>query len=244
MAREAESASQNASGDKRKRPSPKAIVFMAAAAVLLTAAVIFRGPLKEALLQFQVWVDGAGAIGYAAFVGVYIVATVAFVPCFLLTIASGLLFGVVKGSLVVSVGSTIGATCAYFLSRTAMRETIEGMLDKYPAFQAIDGAIGKSGGKIVFLIRLSPLFPYNMLNYALGLTRVKPGAFVLASWAGMFPGTVAYVYLGSLGNFFAADREKSPLEIGLFIVGLIATFAVSIVIARVAKKALDQQVTQ
>jgi uncharacterized membrane protein YdjX (TVP38/TMEM64 family) len=236
--------------DADRSPKPKSlnrvIALGVAGALSLVLAIVFRRPLFDGVQSFQGWVQGAGALGYVAFVGVYIAATVAFVPCSLLTIAAGVLFGVVKGTIAVSIGSTIGATCAYLLSRSWMRETVENRIAGSKTFSAIDRAIGDSGGRIVFLIRLSPLFPYNLLNYALGLTRVRLGPFILASWAGMLPGTLAYVYLGSLlgslDEFLSKDRQKSPLETAFYVAGLVATFAVSIVIARAAKKALDRQV--
>ena len=115
-----------------------------------------------------------------------------------------------------------------------------------PRFRAIDEAIGKEGPKIVFLLRLSPIFPYNLLNYALGLTRVKFGSYVLASWIGMLPGTLMYVYLGSLAGSIAtlatgSGDEKTISQWILFGVGFLATILVTVYVTKIAKRALHDK---
>ena len=131
---------------------------------------------------------------------------------------------------------------AFLLGRTVARDRIAKKINQNPRFQAIDEAIGREGAKIVFLLRLSPLFPFNFLNYALGLTRVKFWPYVFVSWIGMLPATVLYVYLGSLAgdlsSLAAGKEEKSPLEWAALAVGLVMTFIVTLYVTKIARAAL------
>jgi len=107
--------------------------------------------------------------------------------------------------------------------------------------------VGREGFKIVLLTRLSPIFPFVILNYAFSLTKVRFGAYALASWIGMLPGTLMYVYIGSaLGNLaeVAAGRQKSPAEWGFFIGGLVVAVGVAVFVTRIARKALKQAVVE
>lgn len=117
---------------------------------------------------------------------------------------------------------------------------------KYPKLAAVDRAVGREGAKIVLLTRLSPIFPFTILNYFYGVTAVPLGKYMLASWIGMFPGTVLYVYLGSAAGEVAmavgGKGGRTPFEWALFLVGLLATLAVTIVITRVAKRAIAHEV--
>lgn len=213
--------------------------------IVVTAMVLvalYREPIRESLATFQDWAKGAGWIGIAGYILMYVVATVAFLPGWILSVGAGLIYGVALGSVIISIGSTLGATIAFVLARTFLRGTIENKVAGNEKFSAIDEAVGQSGWKIVLLLRLSPIFPFNLLNYGLGLTPVPLWHYVLASWAGMIPGTILYVYLGSLGNFFAADREKTLAEKIFFIGGLVATAIVTVLITRTARRALQRKV--
>jgi uncharacterized membrane protein YdjX (TVP38/TMEM64 family) len=176
------------------------------------------------------------------FIAAYVAATILFIPGLLLTMAAGLLFGLWKGTLLVSLGSVLGAALAFLLGRTVARDRIAKKINQNPRFQAIDEAIGREGAKIVFLLRLSPLFPFNFLNYALGLTRVKFWPYVFVSWIGMLPATVLYVYLGSLAgdlsSLAAGNQEKSPLEWAALAVGLVMTLIVTFYVTKIARAAL------
>lgn len=110
-------------------------------------------------------------------------------------------------------------------------------------FAAIDQAIAEGGWKIVALLRLSPAIPFNLQNYLYGLTPVAFWPYVLASWIAMLPGTFMYVYLGHLaGSAIAGDRQRSPLQWALLVVGLLATVAVTVYVTRLAKRKLNEQV--
>lgn len=212
--------------------------------VVIAIAVLFakfdvRALLREAL----VWIEQLGAWGQVLFVAIYIVATVLLVPGSALGLGAGALFGVVRGSLLVSLASTLGATCAFLLGRYLARDWVGKKIEGNASFAAIDRAVAAEGWKIVFLTRLSPVFPFTLLNYAFGLTRVSLRDYVLASWIGMMPGTVMYVYLGSVARAGVADRQRTPAEWTLYAVGLLATIAVAVIATRIARRALARRTT-
>ena len=151
------------------------------------------------------------------------------------------MFGVVRGSVLVSLASTLGATCAFLLGRYLARNWVAKKIEGRASFAAVDRAVANEGWKIVLLTRLSPVFPFTLLNYAFGLTRVSLRDYVLASWIGMMPGTVMYVYLGSLARAGVANHERTPTEWALYGVGLIATVAVAVVATRIARRALAKR---
>src|SRR5437867_8129333 len=194
--------------------------------------------LKEALD----WIGKLGPWGPVIFSGIYVVATVFFIPGSVLTLGAGAVFGVVLGSVCVSISATLGATAAFLAGRYLARDAIARKVERNERFAAIDRAVADEGWKIVFLTRLSPLFPFTLLNYAFGLTRVRLSHYVLASWIGMMPGTVMYVYLGSLVNIGAGHRQRTTGEWVLYGVGLLATMAVTIFVTRVARKALEKKI--
>ncbi|MGH7916372.1 MAG: TVP38/TMEM64 family protein [Candidatus Binataceae bacterium] len=190
-------------------------------------------------------VRGLGATAPLAYIGIYIIACVLFVPAFILTVGAGVLFGLLWGSIYVSIGATVGATCAFLIGRYLARAAIARRLERFPRWAAIDAAVGEEGWKIVGLTRLSPLFPFNLLNYAYGLTRVSVRDYVIASWAGMLPGTVMYVYLGSVAGDIARASGAAETHTAqwwtLNIFGLMATVAVALYAAHIARRALRRQ---
>ena len=188
----------------------------------------------EAIAQLGPW-------GPMLFVLIYIAATVFFLPGSVLTLGAGAVFGVAWGSVYVSVASTIGATAAFLVGRYLARAWVAKKFEGNASFTAIDRAVAAEGWKVVGLTRLSPVFPFALLNYAFGLTRVTLRDYVLASWIGMMPGTVMYVYLGSLARVGAAGEEKSPAELALYGVGLLATLAVTVFVTRLARRALAKR---
>ncbi|HEY5552975.1 MAG TPA: TVP38/TMEM64 family protein [Opitutaceae bacterium] len=218
------------------------IMLVAIAVIGLIAAGRFL-PIGAWLQEFNAWVSGLGAIGLVVFVAVYVLAAVLFVPGSALTLGAGFVFGVVKGFVVVSIGATLGAAAAFLVSRHLAREAVSRRLARSERFQAVDRAIGREGAKVVLLLRLSPVFPYNALNYLLGLTSVRFWPFTLASWVGMLPGTLLYVYLGHAGRAgleaatadHAGDQTLRLVYLGA---GLLATLAVTIYVTRLARREL------
>jgi uncharacterized membrane protein YdjX (TVP38/TMEM64 family) len=196
------------------------------------------------LPQFVAWVDGLGVWGPVVFVAGYVVAAVAFVPGSILTLAAGAIFGLGKGIVIVFIAALLGSSAAFLVARYVARPAIERRLAGNTRFAAIDRAVGAQGRKIVFLLRLSPVFPFNLLNYALGLTKVRFLDFFVAS-AGMLPGTVLYVYYGKLAGDVAALAggsavAKGPEYYAVLILGLVATVVVTTVVTRIARRALQE----
>jgi len=192
------------------------------------------------------WIDSLGTLGIIAFIALYIIATVAFFPGSILTLGAGVIFGAVWGSLYVFIGATLGATAAFLVGRYLARGWVAGKITNNKKFAAIDQAVGKEGLKIVLLTRLSPIFPFNLLNYAFGITGISLQDYFIGS-VGMIPGTIMYVYIGSLaGNLAMIGTEAQPtnptLQWAIRILGLIATVAVTIYITRIARQALEDEV--
>lgn len=224
----------------------RAARILAALAVL--AALVWVGrELGGQVPRFAAWVDSLGLWGPLVYVVGYAVATVAFIPGSLLTLAAGAIFGLARGTAIVFVGASLGACAAFLVSRYAARGWVERRLESRPRFQAIDRAVAGEGRKIVFLLRLSPVFPFNLLNYALGLTRVKFADYAVAC-LGMLPGCFLYVYYGkALGTLAAVAGGAAPERgAGYWLVlgaGLVATLVVTTLVTRIARKALGGQVT-
>lgn len=183
------------------------------------------------------WVQSQGAWAPIIFVLVYTVAAIGFVPGSLLTLSAGAIFGMVEGAILVSLGSTSAAAASFLLGRFTLRGWIVKKLAHKPSFKAIDEAVGREGWKMVLLLRLSPVFPFTLLNYGLGLTKIRFWPAVIASWIGMMPGTILYVYLGSIAQ--VATQESSVAQKVLYAVGLLATLIVTIWITRIAKRAIS-----
>src|SRR6266403_1672951 len=216
-------------------------VLYAVAGVLIVLVLKYFH-VQDLLKAALDWIGELGPWGPVIFVGLYVVATVLFVPGSVLTLGAGAVFGVVLGSVCVSISATLGATAAFLAGRYLARDAIARKIAKNEKFAAIDRAVADEGWKIVFLTRLSPVFPFTLLNYAFGLTRVRLSHYVLASWIGMMPGTVMYVYLGSLVNVGVGHRQRTAGEWALYGVGLLATMAVTVFVTRVAKKALAKKI--
>ncbi|MEL6930386.1 MAG: TVP38/TMEM64 family protein [Cyanobacteria bacterium J06600_6] len=200
---------------------------------------------QELLRDALQWVDDLGAIAPIAFMLIYVVATVAFLPGSVLTLGAGVLFGIVKGSIFVFFGATIGATLAFLVGRYLARGWISKKIAGNEKFSAIDRAVGKEGFKIVLLTRLSPIFPFNLLNYGMGVTGVSLKDYVLAS-VGMIPGTIMYVYIGSLAGSLATiggETQANPIaQWAIRIIGFIATVAVTLYVTKIARQALDESI--
>jgi uncharacterized membrane protein YdjX (TVP38/TMEM64 family) len=220
--------------------------LIAAAAVivlLILAAHYFNA--QAYLLRSLDWISGLGAWGFLIFMFIYILACVFFLPGSILTLGAGVVFGLIEGTLIVSVSSTLGATAAFLVGRYLARDWVARKVEGNPKFKSIDDAVAREGWKIVGLTRLSPVFPFNLLNYAYGLTKVSLRDYFFASWIGMFPGTVMYVYIGSLAGDLArlsgGGRTKTTGEWVLYIVGFAATVMVTIYVTRIARSALNQK---
>jgi uncharacterized membrane protein YdjX (TVP38/TMEM64 family) len=214
-----------------------ALVAVFFAAKFLVAEDLLRGVLR--------WVGSLGPLGPVIFIILYTIAPVLFIPGAILSIGAGTVFGLLAGSIYVSIGATLGATCAFLVGRYLARGWVAGKLEGNPKFQAIDRAVAREGWKIVGLARLSPLFPFNLLNYAFGLTEISLKDYFFATWAGMIPGIVMYVYIGSLAGDVARigtrQVHRTPGQWALEVAGFIASVAVALYVTYIAGKALREK---
>jgi len=222
--------------------------YLASPVLAQTAAPLSSFNPQELLRNALQWVESLGYFGGVAFIGIYILATVAFFPGAVLTLGAGVVFGVVFGSIYVFIGATLGAIAAFLGGRYLAQGWIRRKIEGNQKFVAIDKAVKLDGFKIVFLTRLSPIFPFNLLNYAFGVTGVTLKDYTLAS-VGMIPGTIMYVYFGSLAGDIARiggeNQAGDPtLQWIIRIIGFIATVAVTIYAARIARKVLAEKVNE
>lgn len=227
--------------------SQRAALWLVGLAAFVAVVVLL--PVNQWLLGLVERIRDMGWAGAIVFVAAYVAATVLLLPGSILTLGAGFAYGPVYGTLLVMLASNLGAVAAFLLGRTVLRERVARRISGDARFSAVDAAVGAQGFRVVLLLRLSPLFPFNLLNYALGLTRVRLRDYVLASVPGMFPGTLLYVYLGSLvtsvSQLTSGQRPDSgPWGRVLFWGGLVATVAVTVLITRLARRALDSALRQ
>jgi len=234
--------------DSAQPPSESAsrsslLLRLALGLVALAGLILLGRSAGGYVPQFAEWVDGLGPLGPVVFVLGYVVAVVAFIPGSVLTLAAGAIFGLAEGTVYVFIAAVIGSTLAFLIARHGARATIEKRIEGDARFAAIDRAVGAEGRKIVLLLRLSPVFPFNLLNYALGLTKVRLADYLIAS-IGMLPGTLLYVYTGKLAGDVAAvaggvETERGVAEWSVLALGFAATLVVTVLVTRIARRALD-----
>lgn len=220
-----------------KRPWIRIGGLLAIVAIAIAASFVFD--VSSKLEGIRNWIRDLGALGPVALIGIYLVSSVAFVPGSILTLAAGAIYGVLLGYAWVAIGSVLGAAAAFLVGRTVARAPIERKLEGNRRFAAIDRAVSRQGWKIVMLTRLSPVFPFNLQNYMYGITGIPFFHYVIASWIGMIPGTLLYVYLGSAATGGATGSTAKTV---FFIVGLIATVVVTVYVTLIAKRALAEEI--
>ncbi len=213
--------------------------------VALVAAATYVLPLGAWVTALAQGARETGTLGVVVFFAAYVVSTVAVLPGSILTLALGFAYGPVWGLAIASPASVTGATCAFLLGRTLLRDWAAQKLGGSVRARAIEAAVEREGFKLVLLLRLSPLVPFNLLNYVLSLTSVRLGTYVLASFVGMLPGTLLYVYLGSLApaaaELSSAAQGGGAARTTLYVVGLLATVAVVVIGTKAARRALDAE---
>lgn len=213
----------------------------------LIAATFFL-PVKQWMIIVLEWTQQMGVWGPVIAACLYVVGAVLFLPGSFMTMASGFLFKVFLGTITVSVGSTIGACAAFMISRTFGRKWIAARIARSRGFSAFDHAVKRHAFKIILLTRLSPAFPYNMLNYAFGLTKIDFWKYALGSWIGMIPPTIMYTYFGSglrsLTEAASGRVERSSAQSLFFWLGLVITIVATVFIAYLARKALQHEISR
>ncbi len=222
----------------------KVIIFSALILVLIGAAKYFH--IQELFRRSLEGIASLGALGPILYIAIYVLGCLLFFPGSVLTLSGAVLFGFVRGAILVSISATLGATCAFLVGRHLARDWVAKKIEGNAKFKAIDEAVAREGWKIVVLTRLSPAFPFNLQNYAYGLTQIPLRDYFFATWFGMLPGTILYVYIGSLAGEVAqiggGGKSRTPAEWILLAVGLAATVAVTFYITRIARAALRKKV--
>lgn len=226
----------------RARTSLPLLAALGLVAVLVVGLLMVRSGRLDAPIETLVeWARDAGPRGMAALSGVMVPWVVLLLPGFLLTMAAGVAWGPWLGAAVIHVPQVIGMALAFLAGRYLFRDAVAQRMADDPRFAALDAAVEARGFWLVFLLRLSPVVPYNVLNYALGLTSVRLGPYVLASLLGALPSTVLYTYLGASVGRVAAGEEgqaHAPVSIAWW-VGLAVTVVLTVWIGRVANQAVQ-----
>jgi len=221
----------------------KRLIVLVALVATIVASVLYL-PITAWLQAGVDWISTHPRLSWPAYLGAYVLATVLALPGSVLTLAAGFAFGLPVGVALTSAASVAGACCAFLVGRYLARAWVYSKLEAYPTFKALDAATRHEGFVIVLLARLSPAFPFNMLNYGLALTAVRFRDYALASWIGMFPGTVLYIYIGAaagdLSQLLAGDVDSGLAGRVLLFGGLIATVILTMVITRKAGQALNR----
>jgi len=226
--------------ESKEKGIPRNLIIPAIALVAVFVAW-FLLPLKDWLDTFSGWIEGLGVWGGVVFAAAYIVATVGLAPGAPFTIAAGLVFGLGWGFPVVMVGATLGAALAFLAARYLVRDRIKGMIEKRPKIQAVDKAVTEDGWKVVLLLRLSPLVPFNLQNYFFGITQIKFWHYVLATFVGIIPGVMLYLYLGAIGGALTGGGgEWGTAQWVFFGMGLAATIGVAFLVTKKAKEKLTE----
>jgi uncharacterized membrane protein YdjX (TVP38/TMEM64 family) len=230
----------DAAGPRRVIIACILLASMAVAAPLL--------PLRSALESFLAWIAQLGWLGPVLLAAAYTPACIFMIPGWILTIGAGFAFGLAEGLPAVSIGSVVGAAAAFLVGRTLARDWVAAKVAGSPKFRSLDRAVEKDGLKLVLLVRLSPVLPFNLLNYALGATSVRLRDFILGSWIGMLPGSLVYIYIGStlssLADLSTAPDAAGPMQKGLTVVGLTAAVVATALLTRMARQALSEVETQ
>lgn len=213
----------------------KIVKVVLAIAVVIAVVVLVRTlPVAQWLEEFKAWVQGQGALGYVLYALVYIACCVLIVPALALTLGSGAIFGFVAGAIVNVVAATLGATLAFLLARSVLRHRVERMTANNAKFRALDRAITNEGTKIMWLVRLSGFPPFTWVNYAFGLTGIGLGRFVMTTFFGIIPGSLAFTYAGAAGaEVLTGEGNRIVL-----IVTAVGAVLVSVFIARLAARAI------
>lgn len=208
-------------------------------ALPLAGAVAAGKLLAPYLPEFTAWVGTLGVWGPIAFIAVYVLGVVCLMPVFLLTIASGAIFGVMRASIFVMTGSLVGAFFAFLIARYLIRDLVARRISTNPKLSAIDRAVGEDGRRLVFFLRLSPVVPFVLSNYALGATQVKLLDFMIGT-IGLAPIAISYAAFGKAAGATDAATGKSALSYPVLAVGIAATVFLAWLITRIAQKAIAE----
>jgi uncharacterized membrane protein YdjX (TVP38/TMEM64 family) len=224
----------------------KGAVISTIIVILIAAALFVFGlfaPISGALEKALIWISGKGNLAPVFFCLIYFFGTLfLFIPVSIFNLGAGILFGVLQGTVLVSISATSSAVAAFLFGRYLSHDWVEKEIRKHPKFKAIECTISKEDWKVVLATRLTPLFPFSILNYSFGLTQISLKSYLFATWLGMLPGIVMYAYLGSfIGDLSSLNepRPRSSLELKMYILGCIMSICVAFYLTRLALRALN-----
>jgi uncharacterized membrane protein YdjX (TVP38/TMEM64 family) len=169
--------------------------------------------------RLDLWFQGLGFWAPLAFILLWVLACVFFLPGLPVSIAGGLIFGAVWGTVWTTVGANLGAVAAFLIGRYAARGMVERMIEKNPTLRRIDAGVRKQGWRMLMITRLVPIFPFNIQNYVYGVTDIPLRTYVLVSLPCMLPATIAY-------NFAAGSVRTGDFGRALWYLGIAAVFFV------------------
>ena len=216
--------------------------------VLLLLALAWHLGLKGLLKTLLLDLRRMGPWAPVAYIGIYVAACVLLVPGCLVGIAAGVIFGVQRGFLYASSGCALGAAAAFLVGRYFVQDRVHRRLEGLKLFHEVQEAVAAEGWRIVGLTRLSPLMPFNLLNYMFGVSRVSFREYFLATWIGMLPETALHVYVGALAGDLTRHgflgHPRSPLRWSLFAAGLLMTAALVTYVTRLAGKILSRRIPE
>jgi len=222
------------------------VKYLAVSALVVAALVLLYGfPGQETLQRAERLFAGSGPLGPIYYAVLYIIGSVLMQPCFPLTLGAGFIYGFPKGFAIALLASTLGAVSAFLVARYLARGWLQAKADADERYKTIDRAVTRDGWRVVLLLRLASVLPYNLVNYTIGLTGISLWHFILATWLGRIPITALHTYIGSISpnmtSFSAASKAVSPAELAIYALGWIATVLSMVYITRLARKALDEK---
>ena len=210
-------------------------------AILILISLFFLSqflPIKELVNFLKKEAISLGYIGWVLYIAIYAIATLILAPASVLTLAAGLIYGL-NGFFIVITGATIGASLSFLSGRYIFQNNVTKYISNKPNLHAINKAVKKEGWKIVMLCRLSPLVPFNIQNWFFGVTSISFKSYFLSTFFGIMPGTLLYIWIGSLGADVTNNQTTSNAKITFLIIGLIATFTATWYIGKKAKYELN-----
>lgn len=197
----------------KKRENQRRLLMIAGVLIIMIVIVRMSGISQFIRLEnttiLRDWVAGSGVAGPVVYIFIYIAACLLMLPGFPITLMGALAFGPLWGTVFTSIGATLGATAAFLTARYAARSAVESWLGENDTFRKIDRGVEKQGWRMLMVTRMVPLFPFNLQNYAYGLTRVSLITYVLMSWVFMMPGVVAYNFMA--GSVVAGEGDPGRI---------------------------------
>lgn len=239
---------ESQSKERRGPPSHLRRVALTLAVIAVLALFIWLAPVETWVMDFVDWVDGSGTVGMVVYALLFIVGVVVFVPTTVFSIGAGFLFGLVPGLILSGICVALGAWVTFVVGRYLARDAVQRKVRELPKFQAMERAISMEGFKMAFLTRLVPIFPFTVLNYLFGVTRMGVRRFVVATSLGMLPATAAYVYLGAMAGdlkrALAMGNSPTAATYLMWAAGVLSVVAIVWLITRRAKQELDFLMSQ